>query len=56
MVWGERRKAAAAAAAPPVAGNGFNGGNGSGYSVDEIEQIVREGAPDGKNRSEHFTR
>ena len=47
-------KAAAAAAAPLNAGNSFNGGNGSGYSVDEIEQIVREGAPAEKNRSEVF--
>ena len=55
VVWGERRKAAAAAEkSAPIAGNGFNGGNGSGYSVDEIEQIVREGAPAGKNRSDTF--
>ena len=42
VIWGERRKAAAAAAAP-VNGNGFNG-NGCGYSVDQIEQIVRDGS------------
>lgn len=52
VVWGERRKAAAAA---EPAANGFNGGgNGCGYSVDQIEQIVRAGAPDGANRSNLF--
>jgi hypothetical protein len=54
VVWGERRKAAAAEAAAPAI-NGFNGGgNGSGYSVDQVEQIVREGAPADKNRSDLF--
>jgi hypothetical protein len=52
VIWGERRKAAAAAAAP-VNGHTFNG-NGSGYSVDQIEQIVRAGAPEGANRSDVF--
>jgi hypothetical protein len=52
VVWAERRKADAAKSAP--IGNGFNGGNGSGYNIDEIEQIVREGAPAEKNRSEVF--
>ena len=52
-MWGERRKAAAAEAAAPPAGNGFNG-SGSGYSLDEIEQIVRSGAPAGANRSNLF--
>jgi AAA domain len=52
VIWGERRKAAAAAAAP-VNGHTFNG-NGSGYSVDQIEQIVRTGAPEGANRSDVF--
>jgi hypothetical protein len=58
VVWGERRKAAAAAAAEQAAsasGNGFNGGgNGSGYSIEQIERIVREGAPAGENRSDTF--
>ena len=36
-----------------LSGNGFNG-NGSGYSIDQIEQIVRTGAPDGANRSNVF--
>jgi Family of unknown function (DUF5906) len=52
-IWGERRKAAAAAAA--INGNGFSGnGSGSGYSVDQIELIVRTGAPEGANRSDLF--
>jgi hypothetical protein len=54
--WGERRKAAAAvAAAPAPGGNGF-GGNGGGcrYTIDEIEEIVRTGAPAGENRSNVF--
>ena len=37
----------------PINANGFNG-SGSGYSVDQIEQIVREGAAVGKNRSDVF--
>jgi AAA domain len=52
VIWGERREAAAAAAAP-VNGHSFES-SGSGYSIDEIEQIVREGVPDGKNRSDVF--
>jgi AAA domain/Archaeal holliday junction resolvase (hjc) len=53
VIWGERRKAAAAEAAVPINGNGFNG-NGGGYGIDQIEQIVRTGVPDGKNRSDVF--
>jgi hypothetical protein len=53
VIWGERRKAAAAEAAVPINGNGFNG-NGSGHGIDQIEQIVRTGVPDGKNRSDVF--
>jgi AAA domain len=54
VVWGERRKARAAEAAVSAAAvNGFNG-NGSGYSIDQIEQIVRSGAPAGENRSNLF--
>ena len=53
IVWGERHKAAAAEAAAPINSTGFNG-NGSGYSVDQIEQIVRKGTPVGKNRSDVF--
>lgn len=51
VIWGERRKVAIAPAT-----NIGSGGNsaGSGYSVDEIEQIVRAGAPDGANRSDLF--
>ncbi len=56
VIWGERRKAAAAEAAVPINCNGFNG-NGSGYGIDQIEQIeqiVRTGVPAGKNRSDVF--
>ena len=57
VVWGERRKAAAAEAAVTglarTNGHGFNG-NGSKYSIDEIELIVRNGAPAGANRSDVF--
>jgi hypothetical protein len=53
VVWGERRKAAAAEAAP-IAGNGFNGNSNSGYSIEQIEEIVRTGAPTGANRSNLF--
>jgi hypothetical protein len=52
VIWGERRKAAAMNTAS-VNGHHFNG-NGSSYSVDEIEQIVRNGAPEGANRSNTF--
>jgi hypothetical protein len=51
-VWGERRKAAAAAE-QPLKGNGFDS-SGCQYSIDEIERIVREGAPAGTNRSDIF--
>lgn len=59
VIWGERRKAEASAAAAAAKGNGFNSGNGfngsgCGYSIDEIEQIVRTGAPAGENRSDTF--
>jgi hypothetical protein len=52
VVWGERRKAAAAEAAAPIGINGSS--NGSGYSVEQIEEIVRTGAPEGANRSNLF--
>jgi hypothetical protein len=52
--WGERRKAAVLeAATSPNGGNGFNGG-GSKYSIEQIEQTVRNGVPDGANRSDVF--
>jgi hypothetical protein len=55
VTWGERRKAAAAEQAAPIAGNRFNGGgNGCGYSVQQIDKIVRTGAPAGENRSDLF--
>jgi AAA domain len=54
LVWGERRKAAAAAEqATSSKGNGFDS-SGCKYSIDQIEQIVREGPPAGANRSDVF--
>lgn len=53
ITWGERRKAEAAEAAGKVQLQEFNG-NGPGYDVGHIEQIVRDGAPAGTNRSELF--
>ena len=53
VIWGERRKAASAPA--PKAANGFDSaGAGCGYSIDEIEEFVRTGAPTGKDRSALF--
>lgn len=50
--WGERHKAAARASA---AGNGKGFDHSGGpYSIDEIDEIVRNGAPDGANRSDVF--
>ena len=51
LVWGERRKAAEQK--EPIKGNGFDS-SGCRYSIDEIEQIVREGAPPRSNRSDVF--
>jgi AAA domain len=54
VTWGERQKAAAIEQrATSSNGNSFNG-NGSKYGIDEIEQIVREGAPAGADRSGVF--
>src|SRR5262245_23051628 len=52
IVWGERRKAAAEQAVLST-GNGFDS-SGCQYSIDQIEQIVREGPPAGENRSDVF--
>ena len=52
MTWAERRRERAAEAAAPIS-NGFNH-NGSSYSLNEIEQIVENGAPAGANRSNLF--
>jgi hypothetical protein len=52
VIWGERRKAAAASAAP-INGHSFDSSD-CRYSIDQIEQIVREGAPEGANRSDVF--
>ena len=43
VFFGEKHKPVSTAAMAPIR---FNG-NGSGYSVDDIEQIVRNGAPEG---------
>src|SRR5262249_30615533 len=51
IVWGERRKAAGQKA--PSEGNGFDS-SGCRYSIEDIEQIVREGPPAGANRSDVF--
>jgi hypothetical protein len=53
VIWGERRKAAATNT-PIVNSHRLNGNGGSKYSIDEIEQIVRDGAPTGVNRSDLF--
>jgi AAA domain-containing protein len=53
LVWVERRKAAAAQEKVASEGNGFDS-RGCRYSIDEIEQFVREGAPAGTNRSDVF--
>src|SRR5262249_28705054 len=52
VIWGERRKSAAAQAEP--ASVSFNGGGSTNYSVDQIEEIVRTGPPEGVNRSDTF--
>src|SRR5262249_37294347 len=51
--WGERRKAAVMDAAALSSGNGFDS-SGCKYSMDQIELIVRNGAPAGANRSDVF--
>jgi AAA domain len=53
VVWGERRKAAAAEAAAPVAGNGFDS-DGCRYTIEQIEAMIRTGAPSGSDRSAVF--
>jgi AAA domain-containing protein len=53
VVWGERRKVEMIKAAAPTNGNRFDNG-GCKYSIDEIERIVREGAPVAGNRSDVF--
>jgi hypothetical protein len=52
VVWGERRKAQEQKETPLNA-NGFDS-SGCKYSIDQIEQIVREGPPAGANRSDVF--
>jgi len=53
LVWGERRKAAAAQEKVASKENDFVS-RGCRYSIEEAEQIVREGAPTGTNRSDVF--
>jgi hypothetical protein len=53
IAWGERRKAAALEAATPSNGNSFDSSDCK-YTIDEIEMIVRDGAPEGANRSNLF--
>jgi hypothetical protein len=53
VIWGERRKAAAAEAAATINSTGFDG-SGSKYGIEQIEAIVRTGAPEGTNRSDIF--
>ena len=50
VFFGEKHKPVSVATAAPFR---FNG-NGSSYSIDEIEQIVRNGAPEDGNRSNLF--
>jgi hypothetical protein len=49
--WAQRRRAVIAPT-PLARGNG--GGAGLPYTIDEIKQIVRNGAPEGTNRSDLF--
>src|SRR5262249_21289559 len=51
LVWGERRKAAATQEKVASEGNGFDS-RGCRYSIDEIEQFVREGALPRHGRSQ----
>jgi hypothetical protein len=56
IVWGERRKAAAAEAKAATQTNGheFNALGGRGHDIEYIDKMVREGAPNGGNRSDNF--
>jgi hypothetical protein len=53
VIWGARRKAQMIKAAAPISGNDF-ASVGCSFSIDQIEQIVREAAPPGTNRSDVF--
>jgi hypothetical protein len=52
VIWGERRKTDATNST--VTNGHIFDSNGSGYSIDQIEEIVRNGAPEGANRSNTF--
>ena len=55
IAWGEREKAASEARKPnghaPLNGREFGG---SGLGVEYVDQVIREGAPAGENRSDTF--
>jgi hypothetical protein len=53
LIWAARHKAETKAAETTEGGNDFDS-SGCGYTIDEIEQFVREGAPPEENRSELF--
>jgi AAA domain len=49
VLWAQQRQAKLSKSKPEI-----NAGTTAQYSIDQIEQIVREGAPDGANRSNTF--
>jgi hypothetical protein len=49
VVWAQQRQTKLSKSKPEI-----NAGTTGQYSIDQIEQIVREGAPDGANRSDTF--
>jgi hypothetical protein len=49
VVWAQQRQAKLSKSKPEI-----KAGTTGQYSIDQIEQIVREGAPDGANRSDTF--
>jgi hypothetical protein len=53
-VWAQQFQQKLNKAKPAAAGSSFTSGTTAHYSIDQIEQIVRKGAPDGANRSDTF--
>jgi hypothetical protein len=51
VLWGQQRQHKLNKAKP---GHKLNAGTMAQYSIDELERIVQEGAPDGANRSDTF--
>jgi hypothetical protein len=49
VVWAQQRQHKQAKSKPEI-----NAGTAAQYTIDDIEQIVREGAPEGANRSDTF--